>query len=228
MRNNIHEFTASDDRFVYTITTYGDTHERQEWRYVSRSRIYISFTEAIDKLWGLHETHPPYGSIKNDGSIEDTRWVHHNALEVDAQRWYLPRLGAVLGASEEESKTWSKMATHSRFAGCSCPCSPGWRASPDLTQTIARLMNARFTDSGSHPAWAVSVQLDVGKSHEAQWNNCPHWNIRALAVRTSPSQARSEDDVHTLSRLPWAKLPADVQLDVGGVLDRVGMPKEQS
>jgi hypothetical protein len=82
------------------------------------SRAYVTITAADVPM-----TRPPYGSQQGDGTEEDRLWAAYNQLELVAMRRKLnSAFAAMQAAGYAPDGTWE----FSRYAGCSCPCSPGF------------------------------------------------------------------------------------------------------
>jgi len=85
-----------------------------------KTRIYTSGA-ATTPDW----EHPPYGSQRGDGSPEDKAWKKYNREESRLQRVLAQRALDALEREGVKLYGGDKKLWFSRYAGCSCPCSPG-------------------------------------------------------------------------------------------------------
>ena len=76
-----------------------------------KSRLYYSEADVMVKAYGEH---PPY-SVKGDDPSNDKAWRRYNKMECELAR------AAIAATFPEFGKS-----AFSRYAGCSCPCSPGF------------------------------------------------------------------------------------------------------
>lgn len=83
-----------------------------------KTRLYVDLNQ---KDLGMER--PPYGSQQGDGSPEDKAWKAYNKLELDAMREYALQAKSLL---EHRLHDVISKVEFSRFAGCTCPCSPGF------------------------------------------------------------------------------------------------------
>lgn len=117
-----------DDGVAFAFTTLAGRHEvharyfTPEELYRNRDRKTRAYVD-IDPA-DVPMDHPPYGSVRGDGSDEDRAWRAFNRAETAAMRLKLSRVTAVLEAAGGMP---ADAAWHfSRKAGCSCGCSPGF------------------------------------------------------------------------------------------------------
>lgn len=88
-----------------------------------KPRIYTSgaaITPSFD--------HPPYGSTRGDGSESDKAWRRYNREEIKLQRALAARALEALkahGLATYGVRVGTVETKFSRYAGCSCSCSPG-------------------------------------------------------------------------------------------------------
>jgi len=69
---------------------------------------------------------PPYG-IKGENAENDRAWKLYNKEEVHINKTILEAAFAEIAANHPElGLPRLEKATHSRYAGCTCPCSPGF------------------------------------------------------------------------------------------------------
>jgi hypothetical protein len=106
-----------------------EIHIRQRARYGLRreatSRFYVRLPkEAV----GMDE--PPY-SLKGEDEKNDELWRQYNRREVAVMRAMIGTFLKVVGDVTDSSLENLKVS-FSRYAGCSCPCSPGFKASRDV------------------------------------------------------------------------------------------------
>lgn len=103
---------------TYRVTLRQRRFDGKPAEYWARTRIYASVPD------GVLPDHPPYGSVRGDGSDEDKAWRAFNRLEsrtmsalIDA---VLPLVLALTASPADLRYAFS------RKAGCSCGCSPGF------------------------------------------------------------------------------------------------------
>lgn len=105
------------------ITVTG--HRSKTWKQ-KRPRVFIH-GEPSPEEFGIEPGGP---SKKGDGSEDDKQWKVYNRAELNIMRHFLAQAERKI-KEVLEAKGYSGCANnlefgYSRYAGCSCPCSPGY------------------------------------------------------------------------------------------------------
>jgi hypothetical protein len=111
---------------TYRIHIMRRRFDQRASEYYARTRMYVSTPD------GVLPGHPPFGSVRGDGSAEDKAWRAYNRLELEVMRAMVEMARPIVEAMTFGAKDakWS----FSRKAGCSCGCSPGFREGSDHTR----------------------------------------------------------------------------------------------
>ena len=94
--------------------------------------VYISNPYDPEDLNWNGITERPDHSVKGDDAENDKLWRKYNKAELELQKIIIDRSVAE-GLLDEEL---AKQLKWSRFAGCSCSCSPGWKAKDYGRQSV--------------------------------------------------------------------------------------------
>ena len=102
---------------------YNESYEPRSSRQ-KHTVLYVSNPFTPEELnWKGIVEQPPH-SVKGDDQANDKLWRKYNKAEIELERSVINR--AVEGGLI--SDVFAAQLKWSRFAGCSCPCSPGWKA----------------------------------------------------------------------------------------------------
>lgn len=109
-----------------TLRARSFENQRQYW---AKTRIFLSIEEGTVALGAEMP-----GYFREDGTgafanqaEEDAAWKAYNAREKAQMKMFIPFALEAAGLDPFTKVSWS------RYAGCSCPCSPGWLVQGDIT-----------------------------------------------------------------------------------------------